>query len=388
MTWADSLCFSLNYYSIILNMNISKTSRFFLLPLFLAAPFLWAETASSSVEIAAPASEISEQELHEMLGYLTALGGGVSALQLDKADIEAMAGGLQKAVAGELDIMSLPQEEVEAAFGEAQARAEAVQNSEAELPGFSAGALEKIGAVVFVQSGVQELGFGADEAGAIRDGFIKGAAASEMDPAIAANMPAFQTYIQNRMETAEAALRAEQTTAREAEMSEFATVIEEWGQKGNINVVLETTQGEVEIELYPSEAPLAVANFVGHIENGYYDDLIFHRVIEGFMIQGGDPLGTGTGGQSIWDKPFPDEFSDKLRFDQEGLLAMANSGPTTNGSQFFITTSKPNWLNDRHTIFGKVVAGYENVKKIEQTETGPRDKPVEDQKIIKAYVKE
>ena len=105
------------------------------------------------------------------------------------------------------------------------------------------------------------------------------------------------------------------------------------------------------------------------------------------MIQGGDPLGTGTGGESIWGKPFPDEFSEKLRFDKEGLLAMANSGPTTNGSQFFITTSKPNWLNDKHTIFGKVVEGYDNVVKIEKVETGAQDKPVETQKIVKAYVK-
>jgi len=152
--------------------------------------------------------------------------------------------------------------------------------------------------------------------------------------------------------------------------------------------VLETTQGDVEIELYPSVAPLAVANFVGHIECDYYDGLIFHRVIDGFMIQGGDPLGTGTGGESIWGKNFPDEFSEDARFNQEGMLAMANSGPMTNGSQFFITTSNPEWLNDKHTIFGKVVKGYDNVKKIEAVETGAQDKPVEDQKILDARVVE
>ena len=382
--------------SIIPIMNKIKLRRFFYFALFFSAPFLLAEeaaptadkTAEVPAETAPPATELSEEELYDMLGYLTALGGGVSSLQLDAAGIEALAGGLRKAIAGELNVMSLPQQEVEAAFGEAQARAEAVQASSEELPGFSAGALEKIGVVISTQSGVQQLGFGADEADAIRDGFIKGATATEMDPSIQAKMPAFQAFIQGRMGTAEAVIEAEQETKLETEIAEFVTVTEEWGKKDNINAVLETTQGKVEIELYPKEAPLAVANFVGHIENGYYDGLIFHRVIDGFMLQGGDPLGTGTGGQSIWGKPFPDEFSEALRFDKVGLLAMANSGPTTNGSQFFITTSKPNWLNDKHTIFGKIVVGYDNVVKIEKTETGPGDKPVETQKIVKAYIKE
>jgi peptidylprolyl isomerase len=106
------------------------------------------------------------------------------------------------------------------------------------------------------------------------------------------------------------------------------------------------------------------------------------------MIQGGDPQGTGAGGESIWGKPFPDEFSPEARFDTLGLLAMANAGPMTNGSQFFITTGKPNWLNDKHTIFGKVTSGYDVVMAIEGVETAAADKPVETQEIIKAYVKE
>jgi peptidylprolyl isomerase len=382
--------------SIIPIMNKIKIRRFSCFALFCIAPLLLAEEAAPAVgktiespaETTAPAAELSEGELYDMLGYLTALGGGVSSLQLDEAGIKALADGLHQALSGELNIMSLPQEEVEAAFSEAQARAEAVQASSEDLPSFSAGALEKIGVVMSMQSGVQQLGFGADEADAIRDGFIKGARATEMDPAIQAKMPAFQAFIQGRMKAAEAALEAGQAKKREAEMSEFETVADEWSKKANINVVLETTQGKVEIELYPQHAPLAVANFVGHIESGYYDGLIFHRVIDGFMIQGGDPLGTGTGGQSIWGKPFPDEFTEELRFDKVGMLAMANSGPTTNGSQFFITTSKPNWLNGKHTIFGVVVDGYDNVVKLEKTETGARDKPVETQKIDKAYIKE
>ena len=123
------------------------------------------------------------------------------------------------------------------------------------------------------------------------------------------------------------------------------------------------------------------------VEKGYYNGLIFHRVIKGFMVQGGDPTGTGRGGQSIWGKPFEDEFSPDARFDTAGLLAMANSGPGTNGSQFFITTTKAPWLNNHHTIFGKVTKGYDVVAKIESVPTGPGDRPIKEEKIIKAYLK-
>ncbi len=284
--------------------------------------------------------------------------------------------------------MQFAQETVEAAFGEAQARAEAIEASAEEIPAITAASLEKIGAVIVMQSGLQQLGFGADAAALIRKGFVAGALDAEPDPSLEAKMPAFQEFIQVRVQVAQAKMQAEMMAAQEAAMADFADVSAEWKEKENFNVVLETTQGDVEIELYPSVAPLAVANFVGHIEGDYYDGLIFHRVINGFMIQGGDPLGTGTGGESIWGKNFPDEFSEDARFNQEGMLAMANSGPMTNGSQFFITTSNPEWLNDKHTIFGKVVKGYDNVKKIEAVETGAQDKPVEDQKILDARVVE
>lgn len=151
-------------------------------------------------------------------------------------------------------------------------------------------------------------------------------------------------------------------------------------------VVLETTSGNVEIELMPDVAPKACENFTGLVEKGYYNGLIFHRVIEGFMIQGGDPTGTGRGGQSIWGKAFKDEFDPSARFDAPGMLAMANSGPGTNGSQFFITTARTPWLNDHHTIFGKVTKGYDIVAKIEKTGTGPDDKPLKEEKIVKAYL--
>lgn len=152
-------------------------------------------------------------------------------------------------------------------------------------------------------------------------------------------------------------------------------------------VVLETTQGAIEIKLMPDIAPKACENFTKLAEKGYYNGIIFHRVIKGFMIQGGDPAGLGTGGESIWGEPFEDEVSSGVKFDRKGLLAMANAGPNTNGSQFFITTAVTPWLNMRHTIFGEVVSGYNVVEKIENTPVGSQDRPVSEQKIIKAYVK-
>lgn len=353
-----------------------------------AAPSAEPAEVISEVIIPAPVVEVSQNELIEIVGYLTAQGGGVASLQLNEASINILSEGLLKSLNGEINMMKLPQEEVEAAFGEAQARAEAAQAGTGELPPISAASLEKIGVAIVMQSGLQQLGFGAEEADLIQKGFVEGAGDSTPDPSLEAKMPAFQEYIQARIQAAQSKVVAAQAAAQEQAMADFAEVAAEWSEKENFNVILETTQGKVEIELMPSIAPLAVANFVGHIQSGYYNDLIFHRVIEGFMVQGGDPLGNGTGGESIWGKNFPDEFSSKVRFDTEGLLAMANSGPMTNGSQFFITTSKPEWLNDKHTIFGKVVLGYDNVKKIEGIEKGAGDKPVEDQKIVKAYIAE
>ncbi|MCK5594938.1 peptidylprolyl isomerase [bacterium] len=152
-------------------------------------------------------------------------------------------------------------------------------------------------------------------------------------------------------------------------------------------VVLETNQGIIEIKLMPDIAPKACENFLGLVKSGYYDGIIFHRVIKGFMIQGGDPIGTGRGGKSIWGKPFKDEVCKEVGFDKPGLLAMANAGPKTNGSQFFITVAKTPWLNMRHTIFGEVISGYDIVEKIENTPTRQGNKPTTEQKIIKAYLK-
>ena len=158
-------------------------------------------------------------------------------------------------------------------------------------------------------------------------------------------------------------------------------------EAANPTAHFETSKGNVIIELRPDMAPKAVENFVTHAKNGYYNGQIFHRVIKNFMIQGGDPTGTGTGGESIWKKPFEDEFAPNAVFDKPGILAMANRGPNTNGSQFFITTVPTPWLNGRHTIFGEAIEGMDVVKKIEQSSTGANDKPLESQKIIKAYLK-
>ncbi|CAA6809512.1 MAG: Peptidyl-prolyl cis-trans isomerase (EC [uncultured Sulfurovum sp.] len=153
-------------------------------------------------------------------------------------------------------------------------------------------------------------------------------------------------------------------------------------------VVLETNVGKIELKLYPEVAPKAVENFMTHAKNGYYDGIIFHRVIKGFMIQGGDPTGTGRAGESIWKKSFDDEFAPNVVFDKPMLLAMANRGPKTNGSQFFITLAPTGWLNGKHTIFGEVVAGQDVVRKIENVSVSRgANKPLFPQTIKKAYVK-
>ena len=162
-------------------------------------------------------------------------------------------------------------------------------------------------------------------------------------------------------------------------------------EASNPTAIVETSKGNIKIELRADMAPKAVENFVTHSKNGYYNGLIFHRVIKDFMIQGGDPTGTGSGGESIWGKPFKDEFAPNAVFDKAGILAMANSGPNTNGSQFFITTVPTYWLNGRHTIFGVVTQGFNIVKEIENAKTNGRyegDKPLEDIKIESISIKE
>lgn len=180
---------------------------------------------------------------------------------------------------------------------------------------------------------------------------------------------------------------------------------------GDTVATMHTNMGDIKIKLFPKEAPKTVENFVTHAKNGYYDGLIFHRVIRDFMIQGGDPDGTGMGGKSIWGGKFEDEFSPELH-NLRGALSMANAGPNTNGSQFFIVQAKEvpanmieqmrdladqgfpaeitdayeamggtPWLDFRHTVFGQVVDGMETVDAIAAVETA-NDRPLKEVKIL------
>ena len=140
---------------------------------------------------------------------------------------------------------------------------------------------------------------------------------------------------------------------------------------------LETNHGSIGVELFDKDAPKTVENFVKLARDGFYDGVVFHRVIENFMIQGGDPTGTGTGGPGY---QFEDEINQHPV--QRGSLAMANAGPNTNGSQFFIvTTGAAPWLDGKHTVFGRVTEGMDAIDAIEGTQTGANDRPIEDQKI-------
>eukprot|EP01112_Ceratiomyxa_fruticulosa_P022938 TRINITY_DN8567_c0_g1_i1.p1 TRINITY_DN8567_c0_g1~~TRINITY_DN8567_c0_g1_i1.p1 ORF type:complete len:482 (+),score=91.09 TRINITY_DN8567_c0_g1_i1:2-1447(+) len=150
--------------------------------------------------------------------------------------------------------------------------------------------------------------------------------------------------------------------------------------------ILHTTKGDIHIKLFPDECPKTVENFTVHSKNGYYNGLIFHRVIKGFMIQTGDPAGDGTGGKSIWGGEFEDEFHKSLRHDRPFTVSMANAGANTNGSQFFITTVACTRLDNKHTVFGRVTKGMEVVLDIEKVKTNSDDKPYEDIKIVSIKV--
>ncbi len=178
--------------------------------------------------------------------------------------------------------------------------------------------------------------------------------------------------------------------------------------QADITATICTTKGEIKVRLFKDEAPKAVENFTTHAKNGYYNGIKFHRVIKDFMIQGGDPLGTGTGGESIWGRPFEDEFTPVLH-NIRGALSMANAGPCTNGSQFFIVQAKTvpeqmlsqmaeledrgfpaesaedyknlggtPWLDFRHTVFGQVYEGMDVVDEIAQSAVNSQDCPLED----------
>lgn len=153
----------------------------------------------------------------------------------------------------------------------------------------------------------------------------------------------------------------------------------------NPTAVFETTEGTFTAELYAERAPRTVANFVKLARDGFYDGIIFHRVIEDFMIQGGDPDGTGLGGPGY---TIDDEFHDELRHDSPGILSMANAGPNTGGSQFFITLAATPWLDDRHAVFGKVTSGMDVVDAIGSTDTDASDRPIDDVRMASVTIEE
>lgn len=142
------------------------------------------------------------------------------------------------------------------------------------------------------------------------------------------------------------------------------------------------------LELYADRAPKTCRNFAALAERGYYDGVVFHRVIPDFMVQGGDPTGTGRGGDSIYGAQFEDEIRADLKHTGAGVLSMANSGPNTNGSQFFITLAPTPWLDGKHTIFGRVKKGMTAIKRMGMVPTDKMDRPVNDIKILKARVVE
>ncbi|KAJ3195580.1 hypothetical protein HK101_011723 [Irineochytrium annulatum] len=151
--------------------------------------------------------------------------------------------------------------------------------------------------------------------------------------------------------------------------------------------IIHTSFGDIHLRLFPEHAPKAVENFVGLAKKGYYDNVIFHRVISGFMIQTGDPLGDGTGGESLWGNDFEDEFSKTIKHDRPYTLSMANCGPNTNASQFFITTVPTPWLDNKHTVFGRVTGGMDVVHLIEKVRVDKNEKPIDSVSILGVEVR-
>jgi cyclophilin family peptidyl-prolyl cis-trans isomerase len=175
--------------------------------------------------------------------------------------------------------------------------------------------------------------------------------------------------------------KAQSTTSKESGVKTTESA-------GKETMVIETSMGTIELEMFRADAPKTVENFVQLAAKGYYNNVTFHRVIDNFMIQGGDPTGTGAGGESIYGAKFEDEIRPALKFDKEGILAMANAGKNTNGSQFFITLVPTPWLNGNHTIFGRVSAGMDVVHAIGKVQTSkPGDKPVTPVIMKKVYPK-
>lgn len=151
-------------------------------------------------------------------------------------------------------------------------------------------------------------------------------------------------------------------------------------------VTLHTNVGDLKLELFCDEVPKSTENFLALCASGKYDGTVFHRVIKGFLVQGGDPTNTGDGGQSIWGAPYEDEIVDHLRHDRRGVVSMANSGPDTNESQFFITFAKQRQLDGKYTVFGKVINGFDVLDVMERAAVDEDDRPLRDMKIERVTI--
>lgn len=192
----------------------------------------------------------------------------------------------------------------------------------------------------------------------------------------------------NPEDTSEASIERDIFNEKPLREEMLAASIAPASQKIYDSAILHTTMGDIHIKLFGIECPKTVENFCVHAKNGYYNNHIFHRVIRQFMVQTGDPTGTGTGGDSVWGKEFEDEFHPLLKHDKPYTVSMANAGPNTNGSQFFITVIPCPWLDNKHTVFGRVTKGMEVVQNISQVRTNKKtDKPFEDIKIINIKLK-
>lgn len=168
---------------------------------------------------------------------------------------------------------------------------------------------------------------------------------------------------------------AENTTPQKtAKQTPFSQT--EQPKKGDTIAIIQTSMGTVKLKLFTKEVPKTTENFIGLAKKGYYNGIVFHRVIPNFMIQGGDPTGTGRGGESLWGGKFEDEFDPQLK-NVRGAISMANAGPNTNGSQFFlIQTGATPWLDGKHSVFGQTFEGVENIDAIAQVEADANDKPL------------
>ncbi len=190
---------------------------------------------------------------------------------------------------------------------------------------------------------------------------------------------------QELVETETIQAEAEEAESKVVETESTVAEVEKLETEDNMNTIveLETNMGVMKIKLYDDKAPKTVKNFKDLVQKGFYDGTIFHRVIKNFMIQGGDPTGTGTGGPGY---EIPDEFGAGLKHSKKGILSMANAGPNSGGSQFFITLAATPWLDGKHAIFGELTEGMEVLDKIGSTPTDAGDRPKAEVKIIKARI--